>query len=178
MTDDLKVGDTIRLSGDDYAWLGQCDRRGETRVVTGFDESGDPLFMLTKDYETWGSLEGEHHGRFVRKVVVAAPEQMMFDASLVEEAARALYLSYVDEGGIDGLDSSTYPWEARTPKVRERFYREAHAALRVFRRHSRDAELAWDAAISESYACGWLNDWERDDMTARNPYRLGGTDGS
>lgn len=96
----------------------------------------------------------------------------MFDASLVEEAAKALYVSYVDEGGIAGLDSDTYPWETRTPKTRERFYREARAVLSVYRAHSRDAELAWDEAVEEAHGLGWLHDFAKSDALARNPYRL------
>jgi hypothetical protein len=46
-----------------------------------------------------------------------------------ERVAEAIYLVYVDEGGVDGLDSFTYPWATRTPRVRERFYRQADAAL-------------------------------------------------
>lgn len=30
---------------------------------------------------------------------------------------------------------------------------------------------AWDSAIEEAFACGWLNDYARDEMFARNPYR-------
>lgn len=96
---------------------------------------------------------------------------MMFDASLVEQAAKALYVSYVDEGGIEGLDSDTYPWESRTPKIRERFYREARAVLCVYREHSRDAEIAWDEAVEEAHGLGWLHDFAKSDALARNPYR-------
>lgn len=99
---------------------------------------------------------------------------MTFDAALIEEAAKALYVSYVDEGGIDGLDSKTYPWETRSPKIRERFYREARAVLAVFRSRSRDAELAWDEAVEESHASGWLHDFAKSDALGRNPYRLRG----
>lgn len=96
----------------------------------------------------------------------------MFDASLVEEAAKALYISYADEGGVYGFDSETYPWETRTQATRERFYRGAHAVLSVYRRHSRDAELAWDEAVEEAHGLGWLHDFAKSDALARNPYRL------
>lgn len=29
----------------------------------------------------------------------------------------------------------------------------------------------WDEAIQETYRCGWYQDFSRDDMLGRNPYR-------
>lgn len=46
------------------------------------------------------------------------------------------------------------------------------AASRWIAEHDRMMrESAWDSAIKETHACGWLNDFDRDDMVARNPHR-------
>ncbi len=34
----------------------------------------------------------------------------------------------------------------------------------------RDAEK-WDECVSEAFSLGWLNEFDRDDLEARNPYR-------
>lgn len=51
---------------------------------------------------------------------------------LVNEAAKALYILYVDSGQVPGLDSLTYPWETRSDKTKARFLAQARTALEVF----------------------------------------------
>lgn len=42
----------------------------------------------------------------------------------------------------------------------------------VLREHDRQvAERAWDEAVEETHALGWLHDFAKSDALARNPYR-------
>jgi hypothetical protein len=60
-------------------------------------------------------------------------ERALVTDAQVEAAARAVYLIYVDDGGIEALDSTTYPWETRSAQVKDRFIRQARAALEAAR---------------------------------------------
>jgi hypothetical protein len=53
--------------------------------------------------------------------------------------------------------------------------------LRLAENLAKDAELvrlaqseAWDEAVREAHACGWLHDVALEDMLGRNPHRYGG----
>lgn len=56
----------------------------------------------------------------------------------------------------------------RKPRETTRIILEA-AAARLTRRSAR--KYAWDEAIEETYACGHIHEFARDEMIKRNPYR-------